>query len=74
MEKKSILFVDDEPNILSGLNRMLRGLRKEMDLSFVNSGAEALDFLAQNKVDVIVTDMRMPGMDGATLLDRKSVV
>ena len=70
MENKSILFVDDEPNILSGLKRMLRGLRKEVDLNFVNSAAEALEFLAQNNVDVIVSDMRMPGMDGATLLKR----
>lgn len=68
MQKKSILFVDDEPNILSGLKRMLRSLRKYMELNFAGSGQDALKFLEQNKVDVIVTDMRMPNMDGATLL------
>lgn len=68
MEKKIILFVDDEPNILSGLKRMLRILRKEMDLNFVGSGKEALEFLEKNHVDVVVSDMRMPSMDGATLL------
>ncbi len=68
MEKKTILFVDDEPNILSGLQRMLRFLRNEMDLHFVESGKGALEFMAAHHVDVIVSDMRMPGMDGATLL------
>ena len=68
MTKKSILFVDDEPNILSGLKRMFRALRHEKDFHFVESGREALDFMAENKVDVIVSDMRMPGMDGASLL------
>lgn len=63
-----ILFVDDEPNILEGLQRMLRGLRHEWDMSFAGSGAEALVLLAETSMDVIVTDMKMPGMDGAELL------
>lgn len=66
--KKYILFVDDEPNILQGLQRMLRPLRDEWNMTFVKSGAEALAHLAQAPVDVIVSDMRMPGMDGAQLL------
>lgn len=70
MQKKSILFVDDEPNILSGLKRMLRSLRTDMDLNFAGSGQDALEFLDKNNVDVIVTDMRMPKMDGATLLTK----
>jgi len=68
MGKNSILFVDDEPNILSGLQRMLRFMRHEMDFHFVGSGKEALAFLEGQHVDVIVSDMRMPGMDGAALL------
>lgn len=68
MTSKVILFVDDEPNILSGLKRMLRVLHKQMDLHFVESGKDALDFMAETPIDVIVTDMRMPSMDGATLL------
>ncbi len=67
---KKILFVDDEPHILSGLQRMLRGFRSEWDMHFVNSGSEALTSLAATPFDVIVTDMRMPGMDGAELLTR----
>lgn len=67
---KRILFVDDEPNVLSGLRRMLRLMRDQWDMQFATSGPEALA-LAQNKpgFDVIVSDMRMPGMDGAKLLE-----
>ncbi len=62
------LFVDDEPLVLQGLQRMLRPLRDEWDLSFAGSGKEALELMAQQPFDVIVTDMRMPGMNGAQLL------
>ncbi len=65
---KSILFVDDEPNILSGLKRMLRSMRKEMDFNFAEGGREALEVIEEKEIHVIVSDMRMPGMDGATLL------
>jgi HD-like signal output (HDOD) protein len=63
-----VLFVDDEPNVLEGLRRMLRPLRHEWLMDFASGGPEALGLLAQSKFDVIVTDMRMPGMDGADLL------
>ena len=68
----TILFVDDEPNILNGLQRMLRPMRHEWEMCFANSGAEALTLLAAKKVDVIVSDMKMPGMDGAQLLEEVS--
>lgn len=64
-----ILFVDDEPLLLSGLQRALRPLRKEWNAAFAEGGAEALEMLACEPFDVIVTDMRMPGMDGAALLN-----
>ncbi|HEV3332119.1 MAG TPA: response regulator [Bryobacteraceae bacterium] len=67
--KRRILFVDDEPLILEGLQRMLRAYRKEWDMTFVDGGDEALKALQENPTDVIVTDMRMPGMDGAQLLE-----
>jgi len=63
-----ILFVDDEPKVLEGLRRMLHSMRKDWEMSFANSGAEALATLEQAPFDVVVTDMRMPGMDGAELL------
>ncbi len=65
-----ILFVDDEGNILQGLRRMLHPMAREWAMEFVQSGQQALDILARDPVDVIVTDMRMPGMDGAELLVR----
>lgn len=63
-----ILFVDDEPEILEGLQAMLYSMRGDWELSFVHSGAEALALLERIPQDVVVTDMRMPGMDGAQLL------
>ena len=66
--KKTILFVDDEPNILDGLRRSLRVMRKEWDMHFSLSGFKALEFLSENKVDAVISDMRMPEMDGARLL------
>ena len=65
---KSVLFVDDDPNILAGLRRLLRAQRQEWNMEFVAGGQEALAHLAEHPVDVVVTDMRMPGMDGAELL------
>ena len=69
MSKKKLLFVDDEPNILEGLKRMLRSLRNEYDMYFALSGREALALMAENRIDVVISDMRMPGMDGAQLLE-----
>jgi putative nucleotidyltransferase with HDIG domain len=63
-----ILFVDDEPNVLNGLQRMLRGFRGEWDMHFALSGAEALNIIEAKPIDVIISDMRMPGMNGAELL------
>jgi len=68
MNKKRIIFVDDEALVLQGLQRMLRPLRDEWEMEFVDSGAKALERMAQTPVDVVVSDMRMPGMNGAELL------
>ncbi|MDP3480875.1 MAG: response regulator [Desulfoprunum sp.] len=68
MDKRRILFVDDEPNILDGLRRMLRSMRQEFELCFAENAKEALELMSENEFDVVVSDMRMPGMDGADLL------
>ena len=70
MDKKRLLFVDDEPMILKGLQRTLRKMRAEWDVLYAESGEAALGLLATQAVDVVITDMRMPGMDGAQLLAR----
>jgi len=67
--RKRILFVDDEPRVLEGLGRMLHTMRKEWDMVFSPGAEEALAAMANGPFDVIVTDMRMPGMDGADLLN-----
>ncbi|MCK4628178.1 MAG: HDOD domain-containing protein [Sedimentisphaerales bacterium] len=69
-DKIRILFVDDESNILDGLRRMLHSMRKEWDMTFAEGGQAALDILAEKSFDVIVSDMRMPGIDGAQLLEK----
>jgi len=62
----TLLCVDDEPSILSALRRLFRphGYR----VLLAESGAAALELLAQEPVDLVLSDMRMPGMDGAQLL------
>jgi HD-like signal output (HDOD) protein/CheY-like chemotaxis protein len=66
--KKRILFVDDEPQVLQGLRRMLHSQVREWELHFAPGGAEALELMAATPIDVIVSDMRMPGMNGVRLL------
>jgi response regulator RpfG family c-di-GMP phosphodiesterase len=66
--KKKILFVDDEPNFLNGIRRMLRGDRHEWDLSFVNSVDEALQTILDEDFDAIVSDVNMPLKTGFDLL------
>jgi HD-like signal output (HDOD) protein len=66
--KRRILFVDDEPLVLKGLQRTLRKMRNEWGMAFTASGREALDILSKQPVDVIVSDLKMPEMDGMQLL------
>ncbi len=68
--KRRILFVDDDPNVLEGLRNQMRKQRHVWEMLFATSGEAALEELARAPVDVIVSDMRMPGMDGADLLRR----
>jgi HD-like signal output (HDOD) protein/ActR/RegA family two-component response regulator len=65
-----ILFVDDEQRILDGLRLSLRGRRKVWDMAFAASGSDALADLDRQPADIVVSDMRMPRMDGAELLTR----
>lgn len=67
--KKRILFVDDEQNVLKGLQRSLRGQRNAWEMVFVESASEALKAVNATRFDAIVTDMRLPVMNGAQLLE-----
>jgi HD-like signal output (HDOD) protein/CheY-like chemotaxis protein len=68
MTPTRILFVDDEPLFLQRLEQVLRPQRSEWETEFVDSGAKALERMARAPFDVIVSDMLMPGMNGAELL------
>ncbi len=65
-DKPTILLVDDEESILNSLRRLLRGQPYEVLLA--TSGEQALDIMAKQPVDLVMSDARMPNMDGATLL------
>jgi HD-like signal output (HDOD) protein len=65
---KRILFVDDETKILDGIRRMLHSDRKRWQMEFVVGGEAALHACESTNYDVVVSDMRMPGMDGVELL------
>ncbi len=65
---RRILFVDDEPRVLRGFERMFSGRKRDWEMSFALSGAEALDILAKSPHDAVVSDVHMPGMDGVRLL------
>ncbi len=64
--KGNILCVDDEAQILSSLKRLLR--RAGHTIILANSGVEALEYLKENQVDLVISDMRMPEMDGNEFL------
>ncbi|MEH6624921.1 MAG: HD domain-containing phosphohydrolase [Motiliproteus sp.] len=66
----SLLFVDDEKNILSSLRRLFRPLGYQIYVAA--SGQEGLEILKQHSVDLIISDMRMPEMDGAQFLEQVS--
>jgi putative nucleotidyltransferase with HDIG domain len=68
MVKKTLLFVDDDPMVLQGLQRSLRRWRDEWEVHYAGSGEAALALLAVRPVHVVISDMRMPGMDGTQLL------
>jgi len=65
---KDIVFVDDERELLDGLRARLYKHRHDWNMKFLVSGEEAIATFEQHNVDLIVSDVRMPGMDGGQLL------
>lgn len=66
MNDLSVLFADDEADFLETLIKRMK--KRKVSAFAVHSGQEALDFLYENSVDVIVLDVKMPGMDGIQTL------
>jgi response regulator RpfG family c-di-GMP phosphodiesterase len=67
----TLLFVDDEANILSALNRLFRP--KGYKIVTAHNGHEGLKVLQQQPVDLVISDMRMPEMDGAAFLEQVAI-
>jgi len=67
-EQQAVLFVDDEQNVLNSFKRLLHD--EPWHLFFADSGDRGLDILKKEKIDLVVSDVRMPGMDGITFLKR----
>ncbi|MGH9699516.1 MAG: HDOD domain-containing protein [Candidatus Acidiferrales bacterium] len=65
---KRVLFVDDEPEILRRIERMLDPQREQWEMAYAAGGEAALSLMGTAPFDVVVSDMRMPGVDGAVLL------
>ena len=70
--RPTLLLVDDEDSILSALKRLLR--REAYRVLTANGGQAGLDELGRGRVDVIVSDQRMPGMSGVEFLHRAKVL
>ncbi len=64
---KRILFVDDDSALLAGLQNVLHRDRKRWDMVFASSGEAALDEIRKAPFDVVISDMRMPQINGAML-------
>ncbi len=69
-ERKRVLFVDDDEFLLDGLRDALRPQRRRWGMTFVPGAAEAIAVLEAAPQNVVVSDLRMPGVDGAALLAR----
>ncbi len=71
-KRPTVMFVDDEKDVLAGLRQSLRKQRKIWNIAFACGAQEALEFMETTEVDVVTTDMRMPGLNGAELLAKVS--
>lgn len=65
--KQSILAIDDELHMLKLLERIINE-KTDYPITTINNSLEVPDFLKENKVDLIITDLKMPGMDGLDIL------
>lgn len=67
--KTRILFIDDEPQVLQALRIVVKSMAGQWEMAFVESGEEALRLMAQHPFDIVVSDVLMPGLSGAQVLN-----
>ncbi|MFO7812790.1 MAG: response regulator [Pelovirga sp.] len=70
---KQLMFIDDERALLNAMARMLKPLEKQWKFIYVERAAEALDLLNTVDIDVVISDLCMPGMNGQECLERVRV-
>ena len=68
MMSQALLITDDDPNVLNSLKRELR--KEDYPIFFANSGREGLDLLQRHDIAVVLSDQRMPHMDGVAFLEK----
>lgn len=65
-----ILVVDDEPKHRKGLINMIKMFRPDYNVFGARNGQEALNFISTNPIDILITDIKMPIMDGLELIEK----
>ena len=71
MERPNVLLVDDETRVTNTLDRLLQ---QEFDTFTANNGSDALEVIRHNRINVVVSDQRMPNMTGVDLLSKVKVL
>lgn len=66
---RRVLFVDDDQSILDALRRLFRARRADWNMNFALGGLEALRMVEAETFDIVISDMRMPDVDGSRVLD-----
>lgn len=68
-QKKTVLITDDEEDLTWSISRSLKRDNSRLSILSTNSGDEALRFLQKRSIDLLITDLRMPGIDGYSLIN-----
>lgn len=66
--KKNILFIDDDKKLLQGIKRLTRGKKIDWNFAFLDDSEQAIKYISENNIDIVVTDMKMPKLKGLDIL------
>lgn len=70
MDRKRLLIVDDEPSVLDGLRRILYRRKDKWKIEFVSNARDALSAMRNTKYDIVISDLKMPGMNGVVFVEK----